>query len=286
MNGVERTRRPHVLFGYDGTRENDAALRWAVEEARLRDLDLVICHCWHWPYASAHEDPYAEAIRQRAGENLLAQGVRRARELGAPETVRRLLLRGPVTEALLEASAAAELTVIGASERPDDGATALELPARAECPVIVVPDAAAPAPRVVAGTDAAEGCAAVLEYAFGEAALRGWELHVVYGCWEPAAVSERELSLFTDVELLEKTRTAELEEVVEPWRERRPDVEVTTSLLLERPCEALREAVADAGLLVLGNRGRSLEPLGGTSSEMLRVCSLPVAVVPGLRSRG
>ena len=55
---------------------------------------------------------------------------------------------------------------------------------------------------------------------------------------------------------------------------------------MEGTCEALREAVADAGLLVLGNRGRSLEPLGGTSSEMLRVCSLPVAVVPGLRSRG
>ncbi|GAA0567067.1 universal stress protein [Actinomadura livida] len=285
MNGVDGNQRPHVLFGYDGTQENEGALRWAVEEARQRDLDLMICHCWHWPYASGHEDPDAEAIRTRAGENLLAQGVRRARELGAPGTVRRHLLRGPVEEALLEASRTAELTVIGSGERPGIGATALEVPARAGRPVIVVPDTAPWPRRVVAGTDAGEGCPAVLGFAFGEAALRGWDLHVVYGCWEPAVVSEDDLALFNDPELLEKRRTAELDEVVAPWRERHPEVDVTVSLMLERPCEALGRAADGAGLLVMGDRGTGFDPLGATSSAMLRRASLPVAIIPGRRSR-
>ncbi|XRQ14464.1 universal stress protein [Actinomadura welshii] len=285
MNGVERNRRPYVLFGYDGAHENDAALRWAVEEARLRDLDLVIAHCWHWPYASGHEDPDAEAIMKRAGENLLARGVRRARELGAPGTVRRRLLRGPVNEALLRAAGTAELTVLGSGDRPRPGSASLEVPARAERPVVIVPDAGPRPRRVAAGTDASAGCGAVLGFAFAEAALRGWELHIVYGCWEPTAVGEHELALFNDRELLEKTRTAELEDAVEPWRERHPEVDVTASLLLERPCEALGAAADGAGLLVVGDRGTGPDPLGATSSEMLRRASLPVAVVPGRRSR-
>lgn len=285
MNGVERIRRPHVLFGYDGAQHNDSALRWAVDEARRRAIDLVICYCWHWPYARGHEDPEAEAILKRAGENLLARGVRRARELGARGRVRRRLMRGPVNEALLRASAAAEVAVIGASEQPDNGTTALEVPARAERPVIVVPAVETLPPLVVAGTDGTAACDPVLGFAFEEAALRDWDLHVVYGCWEPWAVSESELALFNDRELLEKTRAAELEDAVAPWRERHPKINVTVSLLLERPHEALRNAAKAAGLLVLGDRRTGPGPLGGTATEMLRQASRPVAIVPGRRSR-
>ncbi|MFG2088630.1 MULTISPECIES: universal stress protein [unclassified Spirillospora] len=285
MDGSEGMRRPHVLFGYDGSAENDDALRWAVEEARLRGLDLVMCHCWHWPYASGHQDPGVEAIMKRAGENLLERGVRRARRLGAPDTVRRRLMRGPAIEALLRASGAAELLVIGSHDRLDDGAAALELPARSERPVIVV-SGGRPRPRlVVVGTDRTAGCDPALGFAFGEAALRGWALHVVYGCWEPAAVSEQELALFNDRDLLEKTRAAELEDAVAPWRRRHPATDVRVSLLLERPSEALRDAADDAGLLVLGDRGTGPGPLGATSSGMLREARCPVAVVPGRSSR-
>lgn len=87
MEGARSDEQAHVLFGYDGTAENDTAMRWAIEEARLRGLDLVMCHCWHWPYPEGHEDPNAEAIMRRAGENLLQRGVLRARELGDRKSV-------------------------------------------------------------------------------------------------------------------------------------------------------------------------------------------------------
>ncbi|MER7547913.1 universal stress protein [Actinomadura sp.] len=284
MNSEERKRWPHVLFGYDGTPENDAALRWAVEEARLRRFGLVMCHCWHWPYPAGHADPDIETIMKRAGENLLDGGVRRAYELGVPGAVRKRLRRGPAAEALLSAAAGAELVVIGAPERPDEGGTAMELSARSPRPVIAA-RAGTPPHRVVVGVDGSSRCASALGFAAEEAALRGWTLHVVHGCWEPGAVVESELALFHDRELLEKTRAAELDEAVEPVRRRYPDLRIEASPLLERPFDALREAAENAGLVVLGDRGTGLEPLGATATAMLRRASCTVAIVPGRRSR-
>ncbi|MFB4309332.1 universal stress protein [Actinomadura sp. GTD37] len=284
MNGEERTRWPHILFGFDGTAENDAALRWAVEDARLRGIGLVMCHSWHWPYPAGHTDPDIEAIMKRAGENLLDSGVRRAYELGVPGAVRRRLRRGPVVEALLRASGGAALVVLGQSGEPAAGSVALELPARSARPVIMVRDAPAPR-RVVVGADGSPGCATALGFAAEEAALRGWDLHVVHGCWEPGAVAESELALFRDRELLERTRAAELDGVVAPLRARYPDLRIEASPLLERPFDALWDAAQDAGLVVLGDRGTGFDPLGATATAVLRRAPGTVAIVPGRRSR-
>ncbi len=279
MEGAQRNEQAHVLFGYDGTAENDTALRWAIEEARLRGIDLVMCHCWHWPYPEGHEDPRAEAVMMRAGENLLERGKRRARELGATGTVHGRLLRGPARQALLRESREAELTVIGAPERLEEGAGVLDLAAGASRPVVVVKDGEGPR-RVVAGADGSAWCDEALGFAAAEAALRGWELRVLYACWEPAAVDAAELALFHDRELLEKTRTAELEAAVAPWRERYPELDIRVSLLLEPPMRALFDAADEAGLLVLGDRGAGLAPLGSTSTAILREARRAVAIVP------
>ncbi|SNS69853.1 universal stress protein [Actinomadura mexicana] len=279
MKGVESDEQGHVLFGYDGTAENDTALHWAIEEARLRDLGLVMCHCWHWPYPEGHEDPSGEATMRRVGENLLERGTRRARELGATGAVRGRLVRGPARGALLRESGEAELMVVGAPERLDEGAEVLELAAGASRPVIVVKDGTGPR-RVVAGADGTTWCDPALGFAAAEAALRRWELRVLYACWEPAAVDAEELALFHDRELLEKTRAAELEAAVAPWRRRYPDLDIRVSLLLERPLEALYGAADDAGLLVLGDRGAGIAPLGSTSTAVLRHARRAVAIVP------
>lgn len=284
MNGEEGTRWPHILFGYDGTAENDAALRWAVEEARLRRIGLVMVHCWHWPYPAGHTDPGIEMIMKRAGENLLDHGVRLAYELGVPGAVRTRLRRGPATQALLRGAAGAELIVVGAPGPVEAGSTALELSARSPRPVITVRGGAAP-PRVVVGVDGSPRCGTALGFAAEEAALRGWELRVVHGCWEPGAVTESELALFHDRALLERTRAAELEAAVAPLRSRYPDLRIEMSPMLERPFDALQDAAQDAGLVVLGERGTGVEPLGTTAAAMLRRSHRTIAIVPGRRSR-
>ena len=285
MDGTASAHRPNVLFGYDGTEENDLALRWAVEEARLRGLDLMICHCWHWPYPDGHVDDDVEAILMRVGRNMLEQGARRARELGAAGRVHKRLSSGSVPDALLHESGCAELIVVGSHERHrlPAGSTALQLPTRTRRPVIVVRRSAGPQGLVVAGVDGSVGGDAALGFAFQEAALRDWTLRVLYACWEPGIVDDSELELFADKGRLRQSRTALLERLVPPWRERYPDVDTRVSLLLERPREALLDATEEADLLVVGDRGvGGLDPLllGATSSAMLHHAPCTIAVVP------
>jgi nucleotide-binding universal stress UspA family protein len=137
--------------------------------------------------------------------------------------------------------------------------------------------------RITAKADTDADADAIL--AAEEAVLRGWDLRVVHGCWEPGAVAESDLALFHDRELLVKTRGAELDGVVEPLRRRHPGLRIEASPLLESPFDALRDAAADAGLVVLGDRGTGFAPLGATATAMLRRAACTVAIVPGPRSR-
>ncbi|WP_067461210.1 universal stress protein [Actinomadura macra] len=285
MEGSAGAQRRHVLFGYDGTDENDVALRWAVEEARLRGLDLVLCHCWHWPYPPGHVDDDVEAIIRRAGENLLERGARRARALGVPGRVRKRLRGEPVPDALVRESHGARLIVVGSHERHQllAGSTAMQLPARARRPTVVVRRSAVPQGLVVVGVDGSPGGEVALGFAIEEAALRGGALEVVCGAWEPGAVAEEELVLFSDDARLTRHRTAMLERSVRPWRERYPKVDVRISLELDRPREVLLKAADSADLLVVGDRGTGgLDPLllGATSSAMLHHAPCTVAIVP------
>ncbi|RFU36734.1 universal stress protein [Actinomadura logoneensis] len=295
MGGLDRAQRARVLLGYDASEDNEPALAWAAEEARLRGLELVICHCWHWPYPAGYVDRDVESIVRRAGETLLKDAGEKARGLGAagPVTVR--LRPKPVADALVAESEEAELIVVGSHERHrlPVGSTALQLPVRAHRPVVVVRRdgrvgrvghvrGGVPG-RVVAGVDGSPGGHAALGFAVEEAVLRGWEVRVVYGVWEPGAVDESELPLFGDKERLVRVRTAVLERAVAPWRERYPEAHVRVAAVLDRPREALLEAAEDADLIVVGDRGTgSLAPLllGSTSSAMLQHAPCTVAVVP------
>ncbi|GAA4363125.1 universal stress protein [Actinomadura verrucosospora] len=288
MAALTRAQRSNVLFGYDGTKENDPALRWAVEEARLRGLDLMLCYCWHWPYPSGHVDAGVQAVLQRAGENLLRKGARRARDLGAQGKVRTLLRREPACDTLVYESDDAELIVVGSHERHllPAGSTATELPARTRRPVVAVRGADGHRGLIVAGVDASEHADATVGFAIEEAALRECDLRVVHGAWEPGAVPESDLPLFADKARLFQARAAMLERLVHPWRRRYPKVHVDVSLLLERPRETLLNAADGADLLVVGDRGTgSLDPLllGATSSAMLHHAPCSVAIVPAPR---
>ncbi|MEV5571922.1 universal stress protein [Spirillospora sp. NPDC052269] len=285
MVGLDRTQRPQVLLGYDASEDNEPALRWAIEEARLRGLELVLCHCWHWPYSASYVDGDVEAIVKRAGEMLLEEGEQSARRLGAPGTVVKRLRAEPVADALVGESDEAELIVIGSHERHHlpVGSTAVQLPARSRRPVVAARRDGLGHGRVVAGVDGSAGGDAALGFALEEALLRGWSVRVVFGVWEPGAVDESELPLFTDRERLVRVRTEMLERAVAPWRERFPKVDLRLSVVPDRPREALLEAAKDADLLVVGDRGNGgLDPLllGATSSAMLQHAPCTVAIVP------
>ncbi|MFG2006823.1 universal stress protein [Spirillospora sp. NPDC048911] len=283
----------YVLVGYDGTTESENALRWGAREAGLRHLPLTVCHAWRWPFPISHIDIEGTAIVKRMGEHVLDHGVTLAERFAPGVKVSKRLLDGPAYAALMHLTEDAALVVIGSHEQDalPVGSTALRLPARARRPIVVVRGAESRYGdgEVVVGVDGSVGADAALAFAFEEAALRDRRLRAVYGCWEPTAAPDCDLSLFDDEDKLRRVCGARLECQVAPWRVRYPQVDAWTSLLLKPPRQALFEAAENAALVVVGNRGLGgLEQLclGATSSAVLQHVPCAVAVVQPLCEPG
>ncbi|TDC86781.1 universal stress protein [Actinomadura sp. 7K507] len=277
----------HVVVGYDGTSESERALRWAVTEARLRRLPLTVSHVWRWPYPISYIDYEGVAIVRRMGEHLLDHGAALARELAPGLKLRKRLHDGSVSPALVHEGHDAELIVVGSHE-PDQmpvGSTALQVPAHAGRPVAVVRDSASRDGQVAVGVDGSPGADAALAFGFEEAALRGWRLRAVYGCWEPGAAPDGDLSLFSDTDKLRRVCGTVLERAVAPWRVKYPYVQAATALVLKSPREALLEAAAEATLTVVGARGTGVVEtltLGATSDALVKHAPCTVVVVPNI----
>jgi nucleotide-binding universal stress UspA family protein len=274
----------YVLVGFDGSKESETALGWAVREARLRRLPLRVVHAWRWPYSVDYIDHEGTAIVKRMGEHILDRAVFLAHRMAPELDVRKELADGPAYAALMHEGHDAELIVVGSHDRGElpVGSTALRLPARAVRPVVVVRTTASRFGEVVVGVDGSAGADAALAFAFEQAALRGWRLRAVYGCWEPTAAPEHDLALFNDDEKLLRVASARLEYAVAPWRVKYPHVEAQTAVKLQTPREAMFEAAEAADLVVVGNRGMGgLDPLwlGATSGALLQHAPCTVAIV-------
>ncbi|MEU5990017.1 universal stress protein [Spirillospora sp. NPDC047418] len=268
-----------VVVGYDGSRQSEAAVRWAAEEARLRGVPLTVAHAWE---AFTAVGPMAVPVAdlRAAAQEIAAEGAKLARE----ETgdVHAVLGRGGPTTALLEASRDAELVVVGSRGRGGFaglvlGSTGLELAGHGPCPVVVVREPRADGP-VVVGVDGSAASLEALGLAFAEAGLRGAELLAVVA-W-PADAGPGGAPL-VDAEALREVARERLGRLVEPWRERYPAVPVRTEVFIGPPREVLLAAARDARLLVVGSRGlggfRGLL-LGSVSNALLQHAACPVAV--------
>ncbi|MFG1699597.1 universal stress protein [Nonomuraea sp. NPDC049309] len=168
----------HVVLGYDGSDFSMQALDWALDEAELRKLPLLVVHAWQWPYGEADEE--AKSHLGKAAEHVMWHGAECARQTSQGLQVDTDLYEGPAAERLVELSEGAELIVVGsrglgALPRAVVGSVADYTAAHAACPVIVVrgpgplPLPQNPGPIEVTDPDPSP---AVLEFAYREAQLR------------------------------------------------------------------------------------------------------------------
>jgi len=302
---------PPVVVGYDGSAAGHRALRWAVDEARRRWTSLIICHAWHWPYPVQPSDPAAIDMIESLARGVLDQGVHIAAGLAPNLTIHPRLIAGPTSSALVSESHGARLLVVGtrglggfADLRV--GSAAVQVPAHAVCPVIVVnrPEPSRrPTPGlVVVGVDGSPASAEAIGFAAEEAVLRDGHLHAVC-CWTGDAAEtglgggaaggvpgrlEGEtsgtgtLGPYSDPERARRRAAAHFQETVAVWSEKFPDLRIETSFLERPPRRALREAAAHAELLVVGARGHGGVhglPLGPVTQAMLHHAPCPVAIV-------
>ncbi len=145
-NGQQR-----ILAGFSGSQASLTALRWAIDEARLRRADLQVVRVWDparhaAPYAAAGQRPACDEQETavRAG---LAAAMQAAFGPAVPDGVSTEVAEGRPERVLVARSAAADLLVIGEAMAPRQagqpaGPVVRAYLAHASCPVVIVGSAA------------------------------------------------------------------------------------------------------------------------------------------------
>ncbi|WP_439381063.1 universal stress protein [Amycolatopsis lexingtonensis] len=136
-----------VVVGVDGSPNSEQAIAVAFEEASLRGAPLTALHAWNdvtWEdaYGTARLLSQPESLEEDE-ERLLGQRLAGWQEKYPDVEIRRVLVRDRPRHALLEASAAAQLVVVGSRGRGGFsglllGSTSQALVQHAGCPVLVV----------------------------------------------------------------------------------------------------------------------------------------------------
>jgi nucleotide-binding universal stress UspA family protein len=135
-----------IVVGIDDSPAAAEALRWALEEARLRGATLEVVHTWAFPVAN--ELPGGEVNRlvtdlDRAASEVLDEVVDRTVGADPGVNVVRRVLEGPPARTLIEAAAGADFLVVGSRGRGGFaglllGSVAQQCVHHAPCPVVVV----------------------------------------------------------------------------------------------------------------------------------------------------
>lgn len=137
------------MVGIDGSPFSDDALEWAYAQARTTGAELVVVHCWEYPYLGVIDfvgmDERIRATTHDAAQTLVDTTVARLRD-GHPDddvTVTPLLREGSPAFELLDAAKDADLVVVGSRGRGGLrtlllGSVSHVVVTHAEIPVVVV----------------------------------------------------------------------------------------------------------------------------------------------------
>jgi nucleotide-binding universal stress UspA family protein len=292
-----------VTVGLDGSHQSLAAAEWAARESLLRGVPLRLVHAWEHSaatYASmagvAVSTPDPEWSARLLSDARAALTRRHPGLLIAADR-----LSGEPTAALVAAATDADTLVLGSRGLGRTvgfllGSVSQTVVARARRPVVLIrpgadgeregdsPATATSYGDVVVGVDLDRPDDAVLEFAFDAASRRAARLRVVHGRvateqpGEPALTSDRALH-GGPAAWIQQSRA----DLLGPWREKFPDVEVTEQTVIGLPASHLVDASQGAALLVVGRATShtAVGPrIGPVTHAVLQHAAAPVAVVP------
>ncbi|WP_033257158.1 universal stress protein [Kitasatospora phosalacinea] len=284
-----------IVTGFDGSARSGAAVDWAAAEAARRGVPLRVVHAWPW-LGQADGDGPAAAPRRGALRELDGVADRLRSAHPGLDVVTEAVADDPA-DALLARAAGHRLVVLGSRGLGGFagllvGSVGLAVAARSTTPVVLVRDGApangadgadegADRPEVVVGV-AGGSSAAVLEFAFAEAELRGARVRAVHG-WEavPFWTAAGWVPPQEDVELRGAGIRDGLLQVLAPLRAAHPGVEAVVETRTGGAAPALVAASARADLVVVGRREHRLGTrLGAVAHAAVHHCTAPVAVVP------
>ncbi|MDQ0834273.1 nucleotide-binding universal stress UspA family protein [Streptomyces achromogenes] len=295
----------NVTLGLDGSPESRAAAEWAAREAKLRGLPLRLVHVWEpvpEPMAQAPllgaetQAHWSERIPRETAEGL------RLRHPGVDVEMEQI--SGRPADVLAQASKDSGLLVLGSRGLSGIGgflvgSVGMAVIAHTDTPVVLVragqqaadehekdpagiPSAATAYRPVVLGLDISHRDDTVIAFAFEEAARRGTTLRAVHG-WNLPPYFAYGLPADPDLNTeLGRQDAAELTEVLRPWRQKYPDVEVVEESRSGSPANHVIDASREASLVVVGRRRRRSPfgaHIGTVTHAVLHHAAAPVAIV-------
>lgn len=290
-----------VVVGFDGSDHAQRAVAWAAREAYSRSLQLTVLSAAHFEAiglggATGMASWWPEAAL--GGSRWAADaGVQLARDVAPGVVARPWVGLGSPGALLVAASQTAREVVVGSRGRNPVvqlclGSVAEAVAAHGHCPVVVVhgDDSAQPGPEhpVVVGYDGSLSSRVALEYGADAALRAGARLRIVTA-WDAdtaqtwvVAYGGTGMPSWQDV-LREGHDTADqvARRGEELARDAHPGLQVTRVVEQGRPSLMLAAAAADAGMLVVGTRGRGALAsalLGSVSHTLVRTSPCPVAV--------
>ena len=277
-----------IVVGVDGSSPAQAALTWAAAEARLRGLPLTLCHVVDdilTEYTPGNLDDLEPTAKR-----MLDQARERVAELAPSVEVAVAVSSGTPGQELVALSRSAAMLVLGSRglggfRELVTGSVALRVVHHAYCPVVLVRPQHVGGERrgVVVGIDGSPVAEEALAFAFASAAARTTPLTVVLA-WSYPVQFGVDVPAVVNVESLERTARTTMDEALDRWAPKFPDVEVDRRVVCMPPAQALLDVSADAELLVVGSRGRSTLTdliLGSVSHAVVHHAVSPVAVVRG-----
>ncbi|MFJ3945336.1 universal stress protein [Streptomyces griseoaurantiacus] len=299
-----------LTVGLDGSPESLAAADWAAGEALLRDLPLRLVSASDWqmpayaPTGALGAPTPPRDLRRAYAQRLLDEARTRITRRHPGLRVLDDEIPGLLVPALLQAAEDAELLVLGSRGLGKVtgfllGSVSLAVLAGSERPVVLVrapgpdeterqteePSGGRPAADhgdVVLGLDLYQPCDAVIGFACEEASRHAARLRVVHGWALPPYYYGGTLMPDLNKDMATRVRS-EVDDVLRPWRERFPALEVTTQVTVGGAGHHLVDASHDAALVVVGRRIRRAAVgthVGPVTQALLHHAACPVAVVP------
>jgi nucleotide-binding universal stress UspA family protein len=289
-----------VVVGYDASASAKLAVDWAADEAARRSVPLAVVYAADYTGlvgGPVSTGAWLPGVSTDEARRITRRAVDQAR-LRQPslEVTAATLIASPGT-ALIQESEQAALVVVGTRGHGDTaglllGSVAARVAAHAHCPVVVVRGdvvkRARPGRPVVVGVDGSPPAAEALEAAVEHAVATGAPLRVVCA-WRPTVPGgwghEYWLAVSADADPDESARTAAEDiarEAVATARKLAPELTVESRVRGGNPADVVLTAAGDAGLVVVGSRGRgSLKSLflGSVSHGVVHEARCPVLVV-------
>ncbi len=257
-----------IVAGTDGSRESMRAVEWAAREAALRGAPLRIVSAaailprMMGSYGKSEYDTVADLLRE-SRDRALASAAERAAQTAPGVLIDADVLTGDPAQAVTDSGAGALMLVVGS--RGISAFTAMVLGSvsryaaiHVPCPVVVVRDeTTATHKQVGVGVSDPERSAAALEFAFEEAALRKASVMAIHAWHTPEYDVSRAggTPAVPAADVLQAAAERGLADLLDDWREKYPDVQVSQDVVRGHPGRALVGLSARADLVVIGRHG-------------------------------